>query len=207
MKIVLFGATGSIGQAIAAELSGRGHRVTGVSRTAGGPAGDLASARRGDAADPDSVARLAAGHDAVVSAVAAGDPASLADAASGLVRGLRRAGVRRLLAVGGAGTLETEPGVRLVDTPGFPEPYKPASYAQAAALAVFRTVEDLDWTYLSPAIVIKPGERTGRYRLGGDRVLTDSAGASAISIPDFALALADELERRTAIRRRITVAY
>ncbi|MFE9686696.1 NAD(P)-dependent oxidoreductase [Streptomyces sp. NPDC006285] len=210
MKVLLFGATGAIGSAISEELAARGHEVTGVSRTTlSQPAPDASHRTHhvGDASNPDSVAALAAHHDAVVSAVSSGHPASLAEAASGLVRGLRKAGVRRLLVVGGAGTLEAVPGLRLVDTPEFPEPYKPTAYAQAAALAVFHTVEDIDWTYLSPAVVIKPGARIGRYRLGADQVLTDNDGNSIISIPDFALALADELDRPTALQQRITVAY
>ncbi|MEU9734760.1 NAD(P)H-binding protein [Streptomyces sp. NPDC048002] len=205
MKVLLFGASGAIGQAIAAELTNRGHETTAVARS-GSPTSSQ-PVQAGDVTDPDTVTTLAPGHDAVVSAVSASDPASLADAASSLVRGLRETEVRRLLVVGGAGTLETEPGVRLMDTTGFPDQFKHTAFAQAAALAVLRTVKDIDWTYLSPAVVIKPGERTGRYRTSGDTLLTDTDGKSVITIPDFALALVDELEQGTALRRRMSVAY
>jgi putative NADH-flavin reductase len=116
--------------------------------------------------------------------------------------------VRRLVVVGGAGSLEVKPGQRLVDTPGFPPGAKPTALAHARALdEVYRDIEDLDWTYVSPAAVIGPGDRTGEFRVGSDGLLTDESGESRISIPDFAIAFADEIEHGDAFRRRITVAY
>uniref|UniRef100_UPI000B10B595 NAD(P)-dependent oxidoreductase n=1 Tax=Actinomadura kijaniata TaxID=46161 RepID=UPI000B10B595 len=122
--------------------------------------------------------------------------------------GLREAGVRRLVVVGGAGSLEVAPGTRLVDTPDFPAIYKNESLAQAELLQVIRAeAGDLDWTYVSPAAEIAPGERTGTFRTGGDRLLADAAGDSRISAEDYAVALVDELEKPQAVGRRITVAY
>jgi hypothetical protein len=168
----------------------------------------------GDARDPGSVARLAAGQDAVAAATGprrgdGEDPEdSLLGAARGLAEGLRQAGVRRLVVVGGAGSLEIAPGQRLVDRPDFPPAHKPAALAHARALdEVYRRIEDLDWTCVSPARVTGPGERTGEFRVGGDRLLVDESGESRISIPDFAIAFADELEHGAAFRRRITAAY
>jgi putative NADH-flavin reductase len=132
---------------------------------------------------------------------------SLVGGALGLIAGLRKAGVRRLVIVGGAGSLEVAPGVRLVDTPDFPPAWKPTALAHAEVLGLCRETEDLDWTYASPAAVIEPGERTGSFRIGADQLLADEAGESRISIPDFAIAVVDVLERGEAIRRRITVAY
>jgi len=214
MKVLLFGASGAIGSQIATELLDRGHEVTGVSRS--GTAGDLShqnlSVTAGDATDPATVTRLAPGHDAVVTATgpvrgSSDDPQDLVAVAKALIDGLRQVGVRRLVVVGGAGSLEVAPGVRVVDTPDFNPAWKPAALAHADALAVYRTVSDLDWTYISPAGLIGPGERTGKFRLGGDRLLTDAAGNSRISIPDYAIALVDELEQGNAIGRRITAAY
>jgi hypothetical protein len=206
MKIAVFGAGGAIGQAITGELLARGHTVIAVTRTSAPISGVVVRVATGDAADPASVARLATGQDAVVSAIGprrgtenAED--SLVGGAMGLIEGLRKAGLRRLVVVGGAGSLEVAPGIRLVDTPQFP------SAAKGEALDVYRDVEDLDWTYVSPAAVIGPGERTGVFRVGGDQLLADAAGNSRISIPDFAIAVGDVLERGEAIRRRITVAY
>lgn len=212
MKVAVFGAAGAIGRAITAELLARGYTVSAVTRTGGPVEGLVVQAMTGDAADPASVARHAAGQDAVVSAVgphrgAEYEEESLVGAARGLIDGLRKAGVRRLVVVGGAGSLEVAPGTRLLDTPGFPPAWKPTALAHAAALDIYRHVQDLDWTCVCPAALIEPGERTGAFRIGGDQLLADEAGSSRISIPDFAIAVADVLERGEAIRRRITVAY
>ncbi|MEV0378742.1 NAD(P)-dependent oxidoreductase [Nonomuraea sp. NPDC050643] len=201
MKILLFGATGMVGQRIAAELSSRGHDVTGVSRR-GGPV-------KGDVRD---TATLAEGHDVVISAIApprdGTEPEGpFLDANRALVEGVRAAGVRRLIVVGGAGSLEVAPGLDLVDTPDFPEIYKKESLAGRSALRLYREVEDLDWTFVSPAAEIAPGERTGVFRVGGDTLLADSEGRSFITAEDYAVAIADEVEKGAHPRQRITVAY
>jgi uncharacterized protein len=214
VKIVVFGAAGAIGRGVTAELLERGHTVTAATRSGAPVEGLVVRSVTGDASDPGWVARLVAGQDAVASATGprrdhGEDPEdSLLGAARGLAEGLRRAGVRRLVVVGGAGSLEVVPGQRLVDSPAFPPAWKPAALAHARALdEVYREIEDLDWTYVSPAEVIGPGERTGEFRVGGDCLLVDETGQSRISIPDFAIAIADELEHGEAFRRRITVAY
>jgi putative NADH-flavin reductase len=211
VKVLVFGAAGNIGRAITGELLSRGHTVTGATRSGTGadPGVPIVA---GDAADPATVARLAQGQDAVVAAIGPkpGSPVpegAFSGPAHGLIDGLREAGVRRLMILGGAGSLETAPGQRVVDGPDFPDAWKPNALGQAEALGIYRTVDDLDWTYVSPAAIIQPGERTGTFRVGGDQLLTDSSGASRISIPDYAVAFVDELEKGDAIRRRITVAY
>jgi putative NADH-flavin reductase len=211
MKVLVFGAGGTIGRAITAELLARGHTVTGASRS--GQADGLGVPMvPGDAADPATVARLASGQDAVIAAIgpkpgAAVRQDAFSGPAHGLIEGLRTAGVQRLLVLGGAGSLESAPGQRVVDAPDFPAAWKPNALGQAQALGIYRTVSDLDWTYISPAAIIGPGERTGTYRVGGDQLLVDAAGESRISFPDYAAAFVDELEKGNAIRRRITVAY
>ncbi len=212
MKVLVFGAGGNIGRAITAELLSRGHTVTAASRS-GAQAEDLGlPVEVGDAADPGTVARLAQGQDAVVAAIGPKPGAPVPDRAfsgpaHGLVEGLRTAGVRRLLVLGGAGSLLVPGGQRVVDAPDFPDAWKPNALGQAEALGIYRTVPDLDWTYVSPAAIIRPGERTGTYRIGGDQLLVDASGESRISIPDYAAGFVDELEQGNAIRRRITVAY
>jgi putative NADH-flavin reductase len=197
VKITLFGATGMVGSRIKAELEQRGHDVTGASRATGS-----------DVTDPESVARTAAGADAVVSAVSArGVDYTLVDVARSLTEGLRSAGVRRLIVVGGAGSLEVAPGQRLVDQPDFHEEWKPEALQQADALDAYRAVDDLDWTYVSPAALIHPGERTGSYRLGGDQLLTTSDGRSEISAEDYAIAIADLVEQSSHARERVTAAW
>jgi putative NADH-flavin reductase len=197
MKIVVFGPTGMIGSRITAELEQRGHEVIGASRSAGA-----------DITSPDSVAAIADGADAVVSAVSArGGDYTLADVARSLIDGIRQTGVRRVVVVGGAGSLEVAPGVRLVDTPDFPAEWKSEALQHADALEVYRGAEDLGWTFVSPAAFIHPGERTGRYRLGGDQLLVDDEGKSEISAEDYAIAIADLLEQRDHQRGRVSVAW
>ena len=197
MKIVVFGSTGMIGSRIAAELEQRGHEVIGASRATGA-----------DITDPASVAAAATGADAVVSAVAArGVDYTLHDVARCVVDGLRRASVKRLVTVGGAGSLEVAPGLRLMDTPDFPDEFKVEAGQGADALAFFQSISDLDWTYVSPAAFIHPAERTGRYRLGGDQLLVDQNGNSEISAEDYAIAIADLLERGAHPRARVAVAW
>ncbi len=197
MNVVVFGATGMVGTRIVGELERLGHAVTAATRATGA-----------DVTDPQSVAGVAAGADAVVSAVSARDVGyTVADIAAALVEGLRDAGVRRLLVVGGAGSLEVAPGKRLVDTADFPEEWKPEAIAHSEALDYYRSVEDLDWTFVSPAAFIHPGERTGHYRLGGDQLLVDDEGNSEVSAEDYAIAIADLLEHGGHERERITVAW
>jgi len=109
--------------------------------------------------------------------------------------------------VGGAGSLEVAPGVQALDTPGFPDIYKATAEGARQALALLRAEPALDWTMLSPSAVIAPGQRTGRFRLGGDQMLVGADGNSAISVEDYAVALIDELENPAHARQRFTVGY
>jgi len=213
MKIAVVGATGWIGGTVVREALARDHDVTAVVRD---PSRlelehDRLSVARGDVEDPAGLADALAGHDAVVVSVSGRKEGkhSLVPAAAGTVlAALPQAGVKRLVWVGGAGSLEGAAGVRLVDTPEFPDAYKPEALAQAEALAVFRAADgDVDWTYLSPAAVLVPGERRGTYRTGGDQVVADENGQSTISADDYAAALMDEVEHPAHVRQRFTVAY
>lgn len=193
-----------IGGRIAAEARARGHEVTGVTRS--GTDGTAVA----DATDRKALAGLAAGHDAIVMAISpprdGSDPEGpVLAAGQAVLEAARDSGVRRIVIVGGAGSLEAAPGVRLIDMPEFPEIYKPEAAAHAKLLEDIRArAGDLEWTYISPAPEIAPGERTGRYRRGGDRLLDIAA---SISAEDYAVALVDELERREAVGARIGVAY
>jgi hypothetical protein len=120
---------------------------------------------------------------------------------------LRRAGVKRLVVVGGASSLEVAPGLRLLDTPDFPDEFKAEAAQGVDALAFFQSISDLDWTYVSPAAFIHPGERTRRYRLGGDQLLVDENGNSEISAEDYAVAIADLLEQGAHPRSRVAVGW
>lgn len=202
MKVALIGATGMVGSRILAELDRRGHAVTGIVRNPERvPVSTNVAAKKGDVDDERGLAALLGGHDAAISAVrfSASDPDKLIGAA-------KVAKVGRYLVVGGAGSLEVAPGVRLFDTPEFPALYLAEARAGGAFLGRLREETALDWTYLSPSAAIAPGARTGKFRLGGDALLRH-AGGSSISAEDFAVALVDELERPAHSRQRFTVGY
>jgi putative NADH-flavin reductase len=208
MKIALYGAGGMIGSRILREALSRGHAVTLVVRDRRKlvpPTGRVLVVE-GDVLDPGSVAAAVKGQEAVLSAVGP-TPEIITGAARSLIEGLTRAGVRRLVVVGGAGSLEVAPGVLLLQTPDFPAEYAAVAKAHAVALTTFRQNATLEWTFLSPAAMIQPGARTGVFRLGGDQLLVDAAGESRISAEDFAVAFVDEVEKPAHIRRRFTVAY
>jgi hypothetical protein len=154
-------------------------------------------------ADATSVDRLAPAlhdHDVVISA-----SNFVSSHVRTLIAAVKQAGVRRLMVVGGAGTLEVAPGVILMDTPEFPETYKAKAMAGRAFLDVLRRKQNLDWVFLSPPAEFEPGERTGKFRLGGDQLLVDADGRSWISMEDYAVAFADELETPRHSRQRFAV--
>ena len=213
MKIALFGATGNIGSRILAEALQRGHQVTAIARVPSRLAASDPNLRAvpGDITDAQSYRAALEGVDAVVVSVSPrGDTtgADLVGLANDLLAGMPAAGVQRLAWVGGAGSLEVAPGVRAVDTDGFPTEYRAEALAVGELLEVLRASRaDVDWTFISPSFVIAPGERTGRYRLGGDEPLFDAQGESRISNEDYAVALLDRVENNDAPRQRITVGY
>ena len=211
MKVIVFGASGALGSRLVGEALERGHDVTAVARNASrldDHHGRVQTASA-DATDADAVATVARGHDVAVSAVTQHQqPDMLVDAARGLLQGMGRAGVARLIAVGGAGSLEVAPGKRLVDTPDFHDEWKPEALAAAGALEVFRQADTpVEWSFISPGALLAPGERTGHYRLGGEQLLADEHGRSHISMEDFAIAILDEVEDPKHPRRRFTAAY
>ena len=207
MKIAIIGATGFVGSGILSEALERGHDVTAIERNPGKLAArPKLTPVKGDATDPDELAALIAGHDLVISAFNPGKDESGTGTRS-IIAAVKQSGVDRLLAVGGAGTLEVAPGQRLVDQPGFPAEWKDGALKTAAFLDQLRGEADVDWVFVSPAAMIAPGERTGTYRVGGDQLMTGEDGQSRISIEDYAVAMLDEAEQPRHSRARFSVAY
>jgi hypothetical protein len=212
MKIAVFGANGRIGSRIVTEALNRGLDVTAAVRhpenyTVIHPHLKVAKA---DLFKTQDVETAAFNHDVVVSAFGEGKgmpPSTITEVATPLINGLKQAHVKRLIIVGGAGSLEVAPGVQLVDTPTFPEAYKPASLAHREALKIYQKEKELDWTYISPSAEIEPGERTGNFRRGANQLLKDEHGRSFISMEDFAVAVVDELLNPHYPRARFTVGY
>jgi putative NADH-flavin reductase len=208
MKVVLFGASGMVGSRIFKELSNRGHHVTAVVRNPEKAVAMGVKAVKGDILDPAGVAAVAQGAEAVISAYAPpqGQEEMLLAATRSLLAGLEAAKVRRLIVVNGAGSLEVSPGVQLVDTPTFPAAWKAIAIAARDVLPILKA-SSLDWSAFSPAAFIQPGERTGKFRLGGKQLVVDAKGESRISAEDYAVALVDELENRRHLRQQFTAAY
>lgn len=201
-KIALIGASGNAGSRILKELSDRGHQVTAIARNPEKIAAlPGVVAKKGDVFDQAALSELLKGHDAVISSVhfTASDPATLIEA-------VRASGVPRYLVVGGAGSLEIAPGQRVVDLPDFPAAYKAEATKGAEFLDRLKREKPLDWTFLSPSAEFVPGERTGKFRIGKDTLLSNDQG-SRISFEDYAIALVDEIEKPQHSRQRFTVGY
>lgn len=202
-KIAIIGATGRAGSQLLEEALRRGHSVTAIARNTSKLAG-----RQGvktvdvDVLDAAALEKAVAGHDAVFSAAHfSGIPASA------IINPVKKAGVKRLLVVGGAGSLLVAPGVRVIDSPDFPEAYKAEATAGGIFLDTLLQEKELDWTFLSPSAEFVEEERTGKFRLGKDKLLVDANGRSWISFKDYAIAYIDELEKPAHSRQRFTIGY
>lgn len=234
MKIVLIGATGFVGSAILAEAISRHHVVAAFARNADvltdqrdlihkieglfennpqvvTPHHNVIPIQ-GDIFNIDNLAEVIGAHDAVISAYNPGW--SNPDIYNTQIKGIRCiidaakiGGVRRLLMVGGAGSLEVSPGVQLVDTPDFPAQYKQGALAMREALNMLKKEHELEWTFLCPSALLEAGERTGNYRIGTDQLIVDANGVSRISTQDYAKAMIDELENPQHLNMRFTVGY
>ena len=203
MKVALIGISGHVGSRLARELLARGHKVSGIARHPGNePTQAGLIICEGDATVPSELAPLIKNHDVVISAsrFQTSDPQSLISA-------VKKAHVKRLMVVGGAASLLVAPGKRLIDTPGFPDAYRAEAQAGIRFLDELRNEKELEWIFLSPSAEFVPGERTGKFRLGTDRLLTDSNGRSWVSMEDYAIAMVDEMEHPKHLRERFTVGY
>ena len=214
-NVLLIGATGFVGSAILNELVNRGHKVTAVVRNAQ----KLASiadveAVEADVADVDAIAKLAEGKDAVISAYNPGwmnpDIARLiTENYPKILRAAKKSGVKRLLIVGGAGTLFCAPGLRVVDSGAIPEEIMGGVRPLGDFyLNTLMNEQDIDWVFFSPAGAFdEKSERTGKFRLGKDDLIVDENGQSHISVQDYAVAMVDELEKEEHHKERFTIGY
>ena len=202
-KIAIIGATGRAGSQLLEEALRRGHSVTAIARNTakiGERAGVLS--KQLDVLDSEALTAAIAGHDVVISAAHfASVPADK------LIAPVKAAGVKRLLVVGGAGSLLLPDGSRVIDSEGFPEEYLAEASAGALFLDVLRQEQDLDWTFLSPSAEFVETDRTEQFRLGKNHLLFDDAGRSWISFADYAIAMLDEVEKPAHSRQRFTVGY
>ena len=216
MKIALIGATGFVGTAILKEALDRGIQVTAIARHPEKlQAQNNLTIVKGDVMDTDKLSEILAGNDVVVSAYNPGwaNPDiynEFLKGAQSIQGAVKKSGIKRYIAIGGAGSLFVAPNVQLIDTPQFPAEWKPGALAARDYLNILKKEDQLDWTYVSPAIEMnagQPHERTGTYRTGLDNPVFDANNKSAISVEDLAVAIVDEVENPKHIRQRFTVAY
>lgn len=213
MKLALIGATGFVGSALLEEALNRGNQITALVRHPEKlPAHERLSALRADVRDVAALTEQLRGHDAVLSAFNPGwEQADIREqfiaGSQAIVAASKAAGVKRLLVVGGAGSLYVAPGLQLIDTPDFPAEYKEGAEGARQALNQLRDEQELEWTFLSPAALLQPGPRTGQFRLGGEQLLMNGNAPGQISVADLAVALLDETEQPQYIRQRFTLAY
>jgi len=216
MKVSLIGASGFVGSSILKELTDRGHEVVAIVRdvqkvNAGQGSVTIKSV---DVSDVDALASAVEGTDAVISAYNAGwtNPNIYDDFIAGskaIQEGVRKSGVKRLIVIGGAGSLFID-GKQLVDGPDFPAEIKPGATAARDYLDILKSEKDLQWTFFSPAIEMHQGittGRTGHYRLGTERPVFNEEGRAILSVEDLALVIVDELENNKYPQQRFTAAY
>lgn len=204
---MLYGATGNAGSRILKELIARGHDVTAVARNPQKLPPNV-KGKQGDLSNVDAIASVIEGTDAVVSAY--GPPPDETDqlvaVTERLIAAVKKAGSPRLIVVGGAGSLEVAPGVSLIASGHLPAAWLPIATSHEKALKLLQA-SDIKWTYFSPAGFFEPGERTGKFRLGTNELITNEKGESRISMEDYAIALVNELERPAHERARFTIGY
>ncbi|PRC95219.1 NAD(P)-dependent oxidoreductase [Solimicrobium silvestre] len=216
MKIILIGASGFIGSALLQEALSRQHQVTAL---VSNPAKIAAQANLTIVAtnvnDTTALTEQLRGADAVISAFSGHAQADVYEyyvkGVQSIIAATKAAKTDkkspRLLMVGGAGSLEVAPGLQVVDTPSFPEQWKATAEGARQALTLLKQETELNWTMLSPAAHIEPGQRTNQFRLGLDQLLVDAKGESHISLQDYAVAMLNELENPVHTRQRFSIAY
>ena len=213
MKVAIIGATGFIGSKILSEAISRGHEVTAIARNIEKlPSHILITPQKCDVMNNVELTRLLVGHEAVISAYNPGwsDPEIYnhqLEGSGSILKSVKKSGVKRLLVVGGAGSLEVAPGVQFIDTPSFMKEFKDGASSTREFLNILRKENELKWTFLCPSIIIEPGSRTERFRVVNDNLILDENGISRISVEDYAVAMIDELEHPKHTGRRFTVGY
>jgi putative NADH-flavin reductase len=218
MKVALIGASGFVGSRILAETLQRGHQVTAIVRNPEKIQPDKnLNTKKADVLNVEELSKLLAGHDVVISAF---NPARGVAGAhvydlhvqghKSILAAAKKSGVKRFLGVGGAASLKTPEGIELIDSPQFPaayEQFKPGIRGTRELYYLLKQEPALDWVFIAPSVVIAPGERTGKFRVGRDHVLYNDKGESKISLEDYAVALVDEMERPQHHNERITIGY
>lgn len=215
MKVAIIGATGFLGSNLVKEARNRGLEVTAIARNTDKITDDSVKKVSLDVNRIDELAQVVAGHDAVVSAFNGGwtNPNIYDDFIAGskaIQQAVKKSGVKRLIVIGGAGSLYVADNLQLIDTPEFPAEYKPGATPARDYLNILKEEKELDWVFFSPAIEMHAGittGRTGKYRLGKDHPVFDENNVSKLSGEDVAVVILDEVENPKHLQERFTAAY
>lgn len=217
MNIAIIGASGFVGSTLVKEALLRGHTVTAIARNTDKveESSDKLRLEKVDVTDEKSLVAALQGNEIVISAYNAGwsNPNLYDDFIAGskaIQQAVKQAGIKRLIVIGGAGSLYVAPGLQLVDTPEFPKEFKPGATAARDYFNILKEDQELDWTFFSPAIEMHHGiatGRTGKYRTGLDNPVFDVNNRSILSVEDLSVAVLDETETGKHIRQRFTAAY
>ena len=215
-KVAVIGATGFVGTQVVKELVNRGYSVNALARnTSKIEESENVKAVTADIYNTAELSEILKGNDAVISAFNPGwtNPNIFEDflkGAESIEKAVEKAGVKRYITVGGAGSLYIAEGLQLIDTPEFPAEIKPGAEAARQYLEMIKKNEKLDWTFFSPAIEMHQGTagvRKGTYRTALENPVFDENGRSVLSVEDVAVALVDELENNQFVKQRFTAAY
>ena len=211
MKILLIGGSGNIGQRILKEALQKGYQVNSLQRNPGklNITNPNLTITKGDILNKAELEAALKDADLVVSSISPHDLGEFKQAYTNLIDAMEKQPNKRIIIVGGAGSTEISPGLRLMDSPmmsHIPAEWHPAIRAHADVLGLFKASKT-NWTYFSPANIIEAGERTGKYRLGNTNMIFDAAGNSKISYEDYAVALLDEIANPKNERKQMSIAY
>lgn len=215
MKIAIIGASGFVGSNLVKEASDRGLEVTAIARNTDKITDEKVNKISVDVNNVSKLSEALKGQDIVISAFNAGwtNPNIYEDFLAGsksIQQAVKDSGVKRMIVVGGAGSLYANENEQLVDSPDFPAEIKPGATAARDYLNILKEEKELDWAFFSPAIEMHPGVtigRTGKYRLGKDYPVFDENQVSKLSPQDLAVVLIDEVEQPKHHKERFTAAY
>ncbi len=212
MRITILGAGGNIGKRITVEAANRNHElnlITSKKIEDFNLENTNVSTEKVDIFNTEELTKVFNKSDVVISAYAPPHDNNdiLIEASKSLVEAAKKADVR-LIAVGGAGSLQVAENLLLVDAPSFPEEYKAIAKSHLTTLeTIYRPETELNWTNVSPSAYIFEGERTGEFRLGEENLIANEKGESSISMEDFAVGILDEVDNAKFIKKRFTIGY
>lgn len=209
MKLLIFGATGGIGQQVVEQALEQGHAVTAFSRNPAKlnlqhPNLTLIS---GDVLDRSAVEQAVQGQEVVVCALGSGQKLTgtvRSEGTRNIIHAMEQAGIRRLICQSTMGTGDSWSSLNfywkyimfgLILKKVFADHQRQERYVQQSGL---------DWTIVRPGAFTE-GARTGQYRHGFPG--TDKTSKLKISRADVADFILKQLTDRTYLGQAPSLSY